>query len=86
MKKMEQIYAEIAKRHGTSTEKVRRDIRNALKAGERNPDPEVQAVWAKIPHSGAEPTPKEVIAYCAEECRRRLQPQEPDEPNEAKKP
>ena len=72
MKKMEDVYEEIARRHGTSAERVRRDIRSALKAGSREPDPEVQAVWEKIPHTGEKPTPKEVILFCAEECRRRM--------------
>lgn len=79
MKKMEQIYAEIAILHGTSAEKVRRDIRSALKAGKRDSDQNVSAVWAEIPHSGEEPTPKEVIAFCAEECRRRLLANEADQ-------
>ena len=82
MKKLEQIYEEIAKKHGTSTEKVRRDIRSALKAGERNPDPAVRAVWTEIPHSGDKPTPKEVIAFCAEECRRRLLSEESEGPHQ----
>ena len=30
MKKLERIYEEIAKRHGTTAERVRRDIRSAL--------------------------------------------------------
>lgn len=72
MKKMEQIYAEIAKRHGTSAERVRRDIRSALTAGRRDPDQHIRSVWAEIPHRAEEATPKEVIAFCAEECRRRL--------------
>lgn len=36
MKKLERIYEEIAKRHGTTAERVRRDIRSALKAAEES--------------------------------------------------
>lgn len=80
MKKMEDVYEEIAKRHGTSAERVRRDIRSALKAGDREPDPKVQAVWENIPRTGDKPTPKEVILFCAEECLRRMMSPPPEEP------
>ena len=72
MKKLERIYEEIAKRHGTTPECVRRDIRSALAAAARNQDPETRGGWESIPHSGAQPTPGEVIAYCSAECIRRL--------------
>ena len=81
MKKLEQIYKEIAERHGTSPEKVRRDIRGALNAGARNPDLEIRNVWESIPHSGDRPTPKEMIAFCADECRQRLQQENPENTN-----
>lgn len=72
MQKMECIYEEIAKRHGTSAEAVRRDIRHALKLGMNVPDPKVQGVWRNIPTCGKTPTPKEVIRFCSAECGRRL--------------
>lgn len=81
MKKLERIYEEIAKRHGTTLECVRRDIRSALAAAARNQDPEARGGWESIPHSGAQPTPGEVIAYCSAEVARRLnEPEAADEP------
>lgn len=79
MKKMERIYEEIAKRHGTTAERVRRDIRSALQAAARNQDPGARGAWDSIPHSGEQPTPGEVIAYCSAECIRRLTDPDPDE-------
>lgn len=72
MRKIESVYEEIAKHHGTSAEAVRRDIRHALKVGMETPDPRVQEIWSRIPSHGNKPTPKEVVAFCSAECGRRL--------------
>ena len=72
MKKLERIYEEIAKRHGTTAERVRRDIRSALKAAEESQELNTCSAWDRIPHSGEKPTPGEVIAYCSAERIRRL--------------
>ena len=81
MKKLERIYEEIAKRHGTTAERVRRDIRSALKAAEESQELNTCSAWDRIPHSGEKPTPGEVIAYCSAEVARRLnEPEAADEP------
>jgi len=54
---------------GVNVAEFRKEIERALQAGLANPDPEVQAAWAKIPSSGKTPTPEEVMAYVAERIR-----------------
>ncbi|MCL2670453.1 MAG: hypothetical protein FWF10_00250 [Clostridiales bacterium] len=56
---------------GVSEEDFRREIERALQAGMANPDPQVQAAWAKIPSKGKSPTSEEVTAYVAERVRRK---------------
>ena len=43
---------EVARRHHTTVEEVRKEIRLAMIAAMCNPDPAVQKRWREIPHTG----------------------------------
>lgn len=61
----------IAGREGKTEEEVRKEIRMAMLAGLCSQDPEVQTRWERVPREGGLPTPEEVIAFLAEETKRR---------------
>jgi len=63
------VLGELAKLKGVSVEKIRKEIQIAIDSGLSNPDPVIQANWAKIPKKGAKHTPEEVIAYMAEKIK-----------------
>jgi len=68
-RKLNKIYAQVAKEYGVSTEEVQREIKIALKLAQRSPDPKVQANWAAIPCKGDALTTAEVIAHLAKKVR-----------------
>ena len=61
----------IAERGGEDAESVYESVRAAIAAGLADPRESVQARWRGIPRDGAVPMPEELIAYLAEEARRR---------------
>jgi hypothetical protein len=63
------IFERIAAEHNTTVEEVRREIEAAIRAGFNNPDPKVQAQWAKIPRKGDLPTPDELITYVVRQAK-----------------
>lgn len=63
LKRAEEALKQIARRERSSVETVRKHIQLAIISGMTNPNPAVQAQWAKIPCRGVYPTPEEVIAY-----------------------
>ena len=56
----------VALQNGVSMVEVRKEIELAIDVGMANPDPKIQAHWAKILRKGRKPTPEEVIIYLAE--------------------
>ncbi len=54
---------QLARRENSSVEAVRKHIQVAIISGMTSPDPAVRKAWEEIPHTGAYPTPEEVIAY-----------------------
>ena len=50
---------EVARRHHTTVEEVRKEIRLAMIAAMCNPDPAVQKRWREIPHTGDTITPED---------------------------
>lgn len=64
------IFERIAAEHNTTVEEVRREMEIAIRAGFDNPDPEVQAQWAKIPRKGDIPTPDELITYVVRKAKK----------------
>ena len=59
---------EVARRHHTTVEEVRKEIRLAMIAAMCNPDPAVQKRWREIPHTGDTITPEDLITYIAKQC------------------
>ena len=51
----------VARRNGVTVEEVRREISLAILMAQPKADR-----WQEIPCAGSVPTPKELIAYCAE--------------------
>lgn len=66
----EQALQEVALRHNTTVEEVRKEIKLAMLAGLCNTDPAVQAKWKEIPCAGEVPTPEELITYIADRAIR----------------
>lgn len=59
---------EVARRHYTTVEEVRKEIRLAMIAAMCNPDPAVQKRWREIPHTGDTITLEDLITYIAKQC------------------
>lgn len=60
---------EVARRHHTTVEEVRKEIRLAMIAAMCDPDPAIQKRWNAIPHAGDTLTPEDFITYVASQCR-----------------
>ena len=60
---------EVARRHHTTVEEVRKEIRLAMIAAMCDPDPAIQKRWNVIPHAGDTLTPEDFITYVASQCR-----------------
>ena len=65
---------EVARRHHTTVEEVRREIRLAMAMAMAmcNPDPATRKIWGEIPCDGNVLTPEDFIAYAARKCLERL--------------
>ena len=59
----------VAQLHGTSERTVRREIKMAMDAAMKSPDPRVQRIWASIPRKGKELTVEELIEWAAAQTR-----------------
>lgn len=60
---------EVARRHHTTVEEVRREIRLAMAMAMCNPDPATRKIWGEIPCDGNVLTPEDLITYAAMQCR-----------------
>ena len=60
---------EVARRHHTTVEEVRREIRLAMAMAMCSPDPAVRKIWGEIPCDGNVLTPEDLITYAAMRCR-----------------
>ena len=63
---------EVARRHNTTVDEVRKEIRLAMAVAMCSPDPDVQKRWREIPHGAEVLTPEDFIAYAARKCLERL--------------
>ena len=61
---------EVARRHHTTVEEVRREIRLAMAMAMCNPDPAARKIWGEIPCDGNVLTPEDLITYAAMRCRK----------------
>ena len=60
---------EVACRHHTTVEEVRREIRLAMAMAMCNPAPPARKICRKIPCDGNVLTPEDLITYAAMRCR-----------------
>ena len=63
--KFEIILREIARKHHTTPNEVRREMQLAMDAALACDDPKIQAKWAAIPKKGGKITLEEFVAYMA---------------------
>ena len=56
---------EVARRHHTTVEEVRREIRLAMAMAMCNPAPAARKIWGEIPCDGNVLTPEDLITYAA---------------------
>ena len=62
---IDEVIAYIAMQEHTTAEIIRAQMADAMEAGQRSTDPNVQALWNAIPRKGAKVTPEELIEYLA---------------------
>jgi len=72
MKAAAKIIRRIARESSLSEAQVRSDMQKAIKYGISSPDAAVQAHWATLRYSGAEPTVEEFILWAASIARSRM--------------
>jgi hypothetical protein len=61
----EKVISQIAERHHTTPDMVRKHIQLGMLNGLTSEDPRIKAEWKRIPCAGEVPTPEEVIAFYA---------------------
>ena len=71
LKRAAKIIVWIARENNMSEEQVRADMKEAMEAGRKDPDPVVQAQWEEFRFVGKEPTIEEFILWTASrvQCR-----------------
>jgi hypothetical protein len=71
LKRAAKIIVWIARENNMSEEQVRADMKEAMEAGRKDPDPVVQAQWEEFRFVGKEPTIEEFILWTATrvQCR-----------------
>ena len=71
LKRAAQIIERIARENKISEEQMRTDMKEAMEAGRKDPDPVVQAQWEEFRFVGKEPTIEEFILWTATrvQCR-----------------
>lgn len=72
---MKDIFEKVAENNGVSAKEVEREIRKALKAAQKNADPQAQAFWQKLSPDGREPDPEKLIALLALQIMLNEEPQ-----------
>ena len=60
---------EVARRHHTTVEEVRRENRRAMAMARCSPNPALLKTWWEIPCEGNVLTPEDLITYAAMRCR-----------------
>ncbi|MBQ6999628.1 MAG: hypothetical protein IJN67_01110 [Oscillospiraceae bacterium] len=62
---IDKIIQQVAKKHHTTPEIVRKEMELAMAQAQKSTNPKVQALWAAIPHKGEQITLEEFIEYAA---------------------
>ena len=66
------VIARVARENRVPETWVRAEILAAMNVGRSDPDPEVQAWWARFHYAGAEPTVEELVLWLAALTARRM--------------
>ena len=64
--KFDDMLALVATAYDSTPETIRDKILLAIEQGQKSPDPQVRALWASVPHAGAELTLSDFVAYLAQ--------------------
>lgn len=64
-KKVQKALWQVAKNNRTSVAVMLQEMRLAIEDAQKNPDPDIQALWKNMPRKGEKSTPEEVIAHIA---------------------
>ena len=64
--RFDEMLALVAQAYDTTPEIIRAKISLAIEEGQQSPDPQVRALWASVPHAGAELTLSDFVAYLAQ--------------------
>ncbi|WP_312281757.1 sporulation initiation factor Spo0A C-terminal domain-containing protein [Oscillibacter sp.] len=69
------VYRQLAKKHGVTTEEIRRDMQSALNIAYENPSRTAETVRAQnaVLRSDNVPTPEEFLLHAVREVRRRTE-------------
>lgn len=72
--KFEQMLEQVAMAYNTTPETICYKMALALAEGQRSQDPQVQSLWASIPHAGPVLTLEEFVEYLALTLPRPFEP------------
>lgn len=67
----ENALRQIAMREGKTISEVRKEIQKVMLIGLCSQDSKVKEYWKRIPCEGEVPTPEEIIAFLADEAKKR---------------
>lgn len=59
----DQLLSKVARRANVSQETVRKEIEFSMEEAQKSDDPNVQRLWASIPHKGEKVTVEEFLTY-----------------------
>ena len=72
--RFDDLLALVAQAYDSTPEEIRRKILLALREGQQSPDPQIRALWASVPHSGAELTLADFVLYLAQTLQQPFEP------------
>lgn len=72
LKKARKAINTIAEKENLTETDVRSEMKAAIAEGMRSADPAVKAMWEAVPSEGDVPEPEELIAWLAEQVRKKL--------------
>ena len=74
IEKARQAITTVAENENISKDEVLKEMREAMSEGLNSTDPAVKEMWERIPCKGETPEPEELIAWLAEQVKKKLKP------------
>ena len=68
------MLALVANAYASTPKIIREKILLAMELGQNSPDPQIRALWASVPHTGAELTLSDFVAYLAQTLQEPFEP------------